>query len=147
MVHSSISPVPNTEVRGFLRFFYLTWNILGTVILGLVIFSPKSHITDLTIKIIILIASSLLCTWFSFLLGVRAKMWLMGMIDSSLIIKSKITFKVFLLALFAQTVPLWGKSFYSNDWRTFVLGGTLSLLFWFSAKSIKIDIPDATKEN
>lgn len=147
MVHSKVSSVHSTELRGFLRFFYLTWNILGTVIIGLVLFGPKSYIADLEVKAVILIACSLLCTWLSFLLGVKAKMWLMGVIDTDLTIESKITIKVFLLAIIAQTIPLWFRPIYFRDWRIFVLGGVLSLLFWFSSKFIKIDIPDATEEN
>lgn len=147
MVHTKTSPVPNAEVKGTLRLFYLIWNIIGTLIFGIIATSPKMNLVGFE-KIYIFVFGYLIWTFISYVFGVIFRIMPLGFIDTGLRIRTRITFKTYALALIAQSVPLWGSSMLHDTWQTpFVIAGGL-LFLWLSSKYIKINIPkQQTREN
>lgn len=137
----SVSPLPTPDVSGTLRLFYFMWNIVLILILFVIGFRPESHFSDIE-KIALFVVGGPLCTWLSFLLGVRLKvMPTGGMVDSgNLTIKSRLNIRVFISALVAQAVPFWYQAFMYNNYLTFLLVIILGGLAWLSANAIKIEI-------
>lgn len=145
MARPNTSLVSNNNVRGFLRLFYMVWNIMGTIIIGATAYNPIFTPYDFK-TIFMFIIGYLICTFISYFLGVILRAGPLGLIDTGLSIKTRITFKTYALALMVQTIPLWGGFMINESWQTPVIVAIGVLFIWLSAKSIKINIPRQTSE-
>lgn len=139
MLHSSTSQVEDSDISGFLRTFYISWNAMLTAIsFFLTSIYFKEYGRE---KILIFIVFSAMSTMVSYVMAYKIKiMPLGGMLNSSNSITTRIGIISFLLALLGQlfifTISL-------QTWSEFWIGSfciSFLLLTWLSSKNIYIKI-------